>query len=69
VTEPLVTTYISAAMADAVGNELSRQVSYPISESDIRKWAIAVYYPEPPPRLFWDADFAATTFHRGLVAP
>jgi hypothetical protein len=69
VTEPLVTTYISAAMADAVGNELSRQVSYPISESDIRKWAIAVYYPEPPPRLFWDADFAATTVHRGLVAP
>ncbi len=68
-TGPLVTTYISAVMADAVGNELSRQVSYPISESDIRKWAIAVYYPEPPPRLFWDADFAATTVHRGLVAP
>ena len=31
-TEPLATTYISAVMADAVGTELSRQVSYPISE-------------------------------------
>jgi N-terminal half of MaoC dehydratase len=62
-------TYISAAMNDAVGSELSRQVSYPIAESDIRRWAIAVYYPEPPPRLFWDEDFAAASSHGGLVAP
>ncbi|HEY1465620.1 MAG TPA: MaoC family dehydratase N-terminal domain-containing protein [Acidimicrobiales bacterium] len=63
------TTYISPAMAAAVGTELSRQVSFPIAESDIRKWAIAVYYPEPPPRMFWDRDFAATTSHGDLVAP
>jgi N-terminal half of MaoC dehydratase len=69
VSEPEVTTYISPAMADAVGSELSRQVSYPISESDIRKWAIALYYPEPPPRLFWDADFARGSVHGGMVAP
>ncbi len=56
-------------MNDAVGSEMSRQVSYPIAESDIRRWAIAVYYPEPPPRLFWDKDFAAATSHGGLVAP
>lgn len=68
-TEPPVSTYISAAMAGAVGRELSRQVSYPISESDIRKWAMALYYPEPPPRLFWDADFARDSSHGGLVAP
>jgi hypothetical protein len=30
--------------------------SLPISESDIRKWAIASYWPERPPRLFWDQD-------------
>jgi hypothetical protein len=64
-----MTTYISAAMTDAVGTELSRQVSYPIAASDIRKWAIAVYYPEPPPRLFWDEGFATATSHGGLVAP
>jgi N-terminal half of MaoC dehydratase len=69
VSEPEVTTYISPAMADAVGSELSRQVSYPISESDIRKWAIALYYPESPPRLFWDADFARGSVHGGMVAP
>jgi hypothetical protein len=69
VSEDPTTTYISASMTAAVGTELSRQVSYPIAESDIRKWAIAVYYPEPPPRLFWDGDFAAATSHGGVVAP
>ena len=28
-------------------------------ESDIRKWAIAVYWPKPPPPIFWDAEYAA----------
>jgi len=56
-------------MTDAIGTELNRQVSYPIAASDIRKWAIAVYYPEPPPRLFWDEGFATATSHGGLVAP
>ncbi len=69
VNEPEVSTYISPAMAHAVGRELSRQVSYPISESDIRKWAIALYYPEPPPRLFWDVACAEDSAHGGVVAP
>jgi hypothetical protein len=62
-------TYISAEMAGAVGRFLGRQVSFPIAASDIRKWALAVYYPEKPPRLFWDASYAATTSHGGIVAP
>lgn len=62
-------TYISDEMRAAIGTEEGRSVSFPISESDIRKWAIAVYYPEPPPRLFWDADHAATTRYGGIVAP
>ena len=53
------TTNISEAMRVAVGSELTRMVSFPVSESDIRKWAIAVYYPEEPPRRFWDAEAAA----------
>ncbi len=64
-----VTTNISAAMQAAVGRELGRQVSFPVSESDIRRWAIAVYYPEPPPRRFVDAAFAETTPAGGIVAP
>jgi hypothetical protein len=43
--------------------------SVPIALSDIRKWAVAVYYPEVPPRLFWDEDYARATAHGGIVAP
>jgi hypothetical protein len=43
--------------------------SPPISESDIRRWAIAVYWPEAPPRLYWDAAHARTTRWGGIVAP
>jgi hypothetical protein len=62
-------THISPEMTAAVGREFGRRQSFPISESDIRKWAIAVYYPEDPPRMFWDAAYAATTGHGGIVAP
>jgi hypothetical protein len=45
------------------------RTSYPISESDIRKWAIATYWPEAPPRMYWDDEYARTTCWGGLVAP
>lgn len=48
------------------GNE---RVSYPVSESDIRKWAIGVYWGETPPRLYWDEDYAKSTRWGGIVAP
>lgn len=60
---------ISAAMRAAVGTQLARQVSFPVTESDIRRWAIAVYHPQQPPRLFWDAGYAKSTRHGGIVAP
>jgi hypothetical protein len=60
---------VSAAMRASAGRELRRRVSFPVSESDIRRWAIAVYYPQQPPRLFWDAAYAKTTRHGGIVAP
>jgi len=66
---PDTDTYISEEMQAAVGTELDRRVSYPITVSDIRRWAMAVYYPEEPPRLFWDEEYAATTRHGGIVAP
>jgi hypothetical protein len=67
--DEITKSHISAEMTAAVGREFGRRRSFPISESDIRKWAIAVYYPEDPPRLFWDAAYAATTIHGGIVAP
>jgi N-terminal half of MaoC dehydratase len=64
-----VTSLITDEMLGAVGRETGRSVSYPISVSDIRRWAIAVYYPEEPPRLFWDEEHAAKTVHGGIEAP
>ena len=43
--------------------------SYPVCESDVRRWAIATYWPERPPRLYWDSDYASTTRWRGIIAP
>ena len=65
----MATTLISDQMRAAVGAEMERVSSFPIGQSDIRKWALAVYYPDPPPRLFWDAEHAATTRYGGMVAP
>ena len=56
-------------MRAAVGSQLGRRVSYPIAASDIRRWAVAVYYPEEPPRQFWDEEYASKTHYGGLVAP
>ncbi|WP_068263229.1 FAS1-like dehydratase domain-containing protein [Janibacter limosus] len=63
------TSNISEAMTTAVGTQLARTVSHPVSESDIRKWALAVYWPEPAPALFFDPDHAAATVNGGIVAP
>jgi N-terminal half of MaoC dehydratase len=62
-------SYISDEMRAAIGRQMSRRVSYPISESDIRRWAVAVYYPEKPPARFYDADVAAKSRWGGIVAP
>jgi N-terminal half of MaoC dehydratase len=62
-------TYISTDMQRMVGTELRHKVAAPISASDVRRWAIAVYHPNVPPRLFWDHDYAIKTSHRGIVAP
>jgi len=61
-------TFISDEMRAAVGGVVGELVSFPISASDIRKWAQAVYYPEPPPAYFWNQAEAEARFG-GLVAP
>lgn len=62
-------SYISPDMRAAVGREYRRLVSFPVSASDIRKWALAVYYPQQPPPKFWDESVARTGRHGGIVAP
>lgn len=49
-------THITAEMRSVLGKEFATSVSFPIAASDIRRWAIAVYYPEPPPARYWDSN-------------
>jgi hypothetical protein len=56
-------------MAAAMGREYEWATSYPIDASDIRRWAVAMYYPASPPPLYWDEAHAKTTRWGGIVAP
>lgn len=68
-TEAEVETLVTPDMEERKGVWGNERTSYPISESDIRKWAIAVYWGETPPRIFWDEDYAKSTTWGGIVAP
>jgi acyl dehydratase len=41
----------------------------PVTLTDIRRWAMATWYPETPPRLHWDEAHAAATRWGGVIAP
>ena len=62
-------SWVTEEMQRIVGVPMRESVSHPVAVSDIRKWAMAVYYPEDPPRLFWDEAYAAGTEFGGVVAP
>jgi hypothetical protein len=65
----MTSSVITDDMRSILGLSLGGSISYPITDSDIRRWAIAVYYPDTPPRLFWDEEYARTTPYGGIVAP
>ncbi|HKI74271.1 MAG TPA: MaoC family dehydratase N-terminal domain-containing protein [Pseudomonadales bacterium] len=62
-------TLVTQEMIDRKGIWGGERTSPPISESDIRKWAIATYWPETPPKIYWDADYAKSTKYGGIIAP
>jgi hypothetical protein len=64
-----VDTLISPAMQDAKGKWGEPRHSPPISLSDIRKWAIATWWPETPPEIHWDEAYAKSTRWGGIIAP
>ena len=68
-TESESETLVTQEMLDRKGVWGREHVSPPISESDIRKWAIAVHWPKTPPPIFWDAEYAAGTRWGGIIAP
>ncbi len=49
-----VTTLVTPDLEERKGVWVEGQTSFPVSWSDIRKWAISSYLPEEPPPLVWD---------------
>ena len=62
-------TYVTEDMRAAQGKWGGQRTAPPITETDIRRWAMATYYPRQPPRIYWDPEYAATTEWGGIVAP
>ncbi len=62
-------TYITEEIRRMLNVERDITVSPPISANDIRKWAIAVYWPDTPPKVFWDEAHAKNSRWGGLIAP
>ena len=60
---------VLAAFSKSGAEVMEEETSYPIAASDIRRWALAVYYPEVPPAEFWDEDDPVTVARGGIVAP
>jgi hypothetical protein len=64
-----VDTLVTDDMVASKGVWSQPRRSPPIAASDIRRWAIATYWPQTPPRIYWDEEFARGTSHGGIVAP
>ena len=64
-----LTTLVTPELEQQEGVWVEGQTSFPVSESDIRKWAISSYWPDEPPPLFWDPEYAQTTRWGGIIAP
>lgn len=62
-------TLVTQDMIDRQGVWGSERVSPLVSEADIRKWGIACYWPNTPPRIYWDAEYANHTRWGGIIAP
>ena len=62
-------TLVTEEMIEAKGVWGDETTSHPVTESDIRKWAIATYWPDKPPPLYWDGEYARGTKWGGIIAP
>jgi hypothetical protein len=61
--------FLDQATLDCIGRPLDPIVALPVGANDIRRWAIATYYPEPVPPEFYDDAAAEAGPWGGLVAP
>jgi len=63
------TTLVTQEMLDRKDQWSEKVYSRPIGLNDIVKWAVAAYWPEDPPRLYWDEAYAQATRYSGIIAP
>ena len=61
--------YLDADTVGWLGRSLPVLDSLPVDANDIRRWAQAIWYPEPPPADQFDVSVAAEGPWGGLVAP
>lgn len=64
-----MTSLVSEAMRQDLGVWGDEETAPPVTLTDIRRWAMATWYPQTPPRLHWDQAHAATTRWGGVIAP
>jgi len=60
---------VTDEMRELIGRRFGEARSYPVDRNDIRRWAIAVHYPELPPGHYLDDEAAMAVFGHGMVAP
>jgi hypothetical protein len=62
-------TLVTEEMIAAKGVWETEIRSHPVTESDIRKWALSTFWPDKPPRIYWDNEYARGTRWGGIIAP
>jgi acyl dehydratase len=62
-------TFLTQETIDKIGRVLPPVAAPAVGANDIARWAIATYWPEPPPARYLDADIAAKGPWGGIVAP
>ena len=62
-------TFLDQATIDKIGRTLPPVAAPAVGANDIARWAIATYWPEPPPARFLDAVAAEKAPWGGIVAP
>jgi acyl dehydratase len=61
--------HLDAKTISWLGRPLPAESAYAVCENDIRRWAIATFYPETPPAEYLDEAAAARGPWGGMVAP
>jgi acyl dehydratase len=62
-------TFLTQETIDKLGRTIPAVTCPAVGTNDIARWAIATYWPDPPPARYVDADVAADGPWGGIVAP